>query len=148
MKSKSVYSYFAGFLSALILIAFGASALAAYQQEAVLNYADIQITLNGQPIVPTDAAGEPVEPFAINGTTYLPVRAVATALGLDVAWVQETSTVSLSLPESQRPIFITKSGKKYHYDEHCNGGSYWEVPLATAIGFGLEPCDKCVLKSN
>lgn len=148
MKNRNVHSYFAGLLSAIILIAFGTSALAAYQQEAILDYADIQITLNGQMVVPADAAGNPVEPFAINGTTYLPVRAVANAMGLDVEWVQETSTVALALPESRKPIFITKSGKKYHYDEHCNGGTYWEVPLATAIGFGLEPCDKCILKSN
>ncbi len=148
MKTKNVRSYFVGLLSVLILIAFGTSALAAYQQEATLDYADIQITLNGQAIIPTDAAGNPVEPFAINGTTYLPVRAIANALGLEVQWVQETSTVALSLPESQKPIFITKTGKKYHYDEHCNGGTYWEAPLATAIGFGLEPCDKCILKGN
>ncbi len=148
MKRKTIRSYAAGFLSAILFLALATSALAAYQTQATLDYNDIHITLNGQPIVPVNAIGSPVEPFAIDGTTYLPVRAVASALGLDVEWIQETSTVALSLPEAEQPIFITKTGKKYHYDDHCNGGTYWEAPLATALGFGLEPCDKCVLKSN
>lgn len=36
--------------------------------------------------------------YAKNGRTYLPVRAVAEALNLDVAWDQETSTVTISAP--------------------------------------------------
>lgn len=37
----------------------------------------LKITLDGKEITPTDANGAAVEPFAISGTTYLPVRAVA-----------------------------------------------------------------------
>jgi len=96
MKRTSVRSYAAGFLSAVFLVTFAASALAAYQTQATLDYSGIQITLNGQPVTPTDAAGNPVEPFAINGTTYLPVRAVANALGLGVEWEQATQTVKLT----------------------------------------------------
>lgn len=58
-------------------------------------YKDIQIMINGTKIVPKDANGNIVEPFLINGTTYLPVRAVGEALGLEVGWNDETSTVTL-----------------------------------------------------
>lgn len=34
-----------------------------------------------------------VEPFTVNGTTYLPVRAIGEALGKDVKWDGETKTV-------------------------------------------------------
>jgi len=64
-------------------------------QNAVLNYCDIKICIDGNYITPKDANGTIVEPFAINGTTYLPVRAVASALGKEVAWDGETSTVFL-----------------------------------------------------
>ena len=37
-----------------------------------------------------------VEPFAISGTAYLPVRVISNALGLDVGWDAGTSTVILS----------------------------------------------------
>lgn len=148
MKNKSLRSYAAGALSAVLLLALATSAMATYQKQATLDYSGIQITLNGNKIDPVDANGNPVEPFAISGTTYLPVRAIANALNLEVAWEQETSTVILTLPEEQRPIYITRSGRKYHYDSSCNGGTYWEAPLASAIGMGLEPCDKCILKGN
>ena len=61
-----------------------------------LSYNNIKITLNGNEITPTDANGTYVEPFIIDGTTYLPVRAVANALDLGVEWNGETNTVMLS----------------------------------------------------
>lgn len=63
--------------------------------QKTLSYNNIKITLNGNTITPKDANGNAVEPFIIDGTTYLPVRAVAEALGLDVQWDGETKTVKL-----------------------------------------------------
>ena len=60
------------------------------------NYTDIKVMLDGEFLVLTDANGKTVEPFAVDGTTYLPVRAVAGALGLGVDWLAETSTVALT----------------------------------------------------
>ena len=51
--------------------------------------------------MPTDANGDYVEPFIIEGTTYLPVRAIASALDLDVNWDEETSTVILDEKASE-----------------------------------------------
>ena len=63
---------------------------------AELFYNNIKIMLNGKEVVPTDGNGNTIEPFIIDGTTYLPVRGVASALGLDVGWDAETSTVVLT----------------------------------------------------
>lgn len=60
-----------------------------------LHYNNIKITMNGEEIKPTDANGNYVEPFIIDGTTYLPVRGVANALGLGVDWDGATNTVKL-----------------------------------------------------
>lgn len=65
---------------------------------AELVYNNIKIMLNGKEVVPTDANGKAVEPFTIDGTTYLPVRAISTALGLNVAWDDATKTVVLDKP--------------------------------------------------
>lgn len=65
---------------------------------AELIYNNIKIMINGKEIVPTDANGNSVEPFTIDGTTYLPVRAIASALGMNVGWNAETSTVVLDNP--------------------------------------------------
>ena len=112
--------------------------------EKSLYYRDIKVTLNGEQLVLADANGNPVEPFIIEGTTYLPVRAIANALGLNVGWDGETGTVILTEQEGEYMVYITKTGKRYHHDGTCNGGTYWLVPYETAIGFGLTPCDKCI----
>lgn len=62
-------------------------------------YRDIKITIDGTELVPKDVSGNVVEPFIIDGTTYLPVRAISEALKLSVAWDDSTSTVILSSAE-------------------------------------------------
>lgn len=47
-------------------------------------------------------------------------------------------------PSVSHRIYITKTGKKYHYDNTCNGGTYFEVSLEDALAKGLTPCSKCV----
>ncbi len=58
-------------------------------------YSNIKICVNGEYITPTDANGNAVEPFTVNGTTYLPVRAIGNALGMAVDWDNDTKTVFL-----------------------------------------------------
>lgn len=60
---------------------------------------NIKITLNGNEVIPKDVNGNSVEPFIIDGTTYLPVRAIGNALGLNVDWDSSTNTVILSDPK-------------------------------------------------
>lgn len=149
-RRQSVVGYFMKKRIATIVTTFvlasalSLSAAAAMSVEATITYRDIKIVLNEQKIEPKDATGNVVEPFIMNGTTYLPVRSVASALGLDVQWDNKTATVSLSVPEEKKDVYITKTGKKYHNDDTCNGGTYWPVPLSTALGMNLQPCDKCV----
>lgn len=61
-------------------------------------YDNIKILLNGKEVLPTDANGNAVEPFIIDGTTYLPVRGISSALGLNVGWDGTTNTVTLDNP--------------------------------------------------
>ncbi len=255
--------FISGVLVTLLLLGSMGTAMAAVgSKPANLEYNDIKVTLDGTPINLVDAAGNTVEPFIISGTTYLPVRAVAGALGLDVNWDAATKTVILTRPgsaqpnpapspaptgtptmgqknaleqakrylsisafsysglidqlkyegytteeatygadncgadwneqaakkaqqyintmsfsrqglidqlkyegftqaqaeygasnvsteeqdELQRTIYITKTGKRYHYDSSCNGGTYIPSTLGEALRRGLTPCDKCVLK--
>lgn len=42
--------------------------------------------MDGELVDPKDANGQTVEPFIYNGTTYLPVRAVGSAIGKEVNW--------------------------------------------------------------
>ncbi len=63
---------------------------AVFAKSAVENievaYDNIKIYMDGELVDPRDANGQKVEPFIYNGTTYLPVRAVGTAIGKEVSW--------------------------------------------------------------
>lgn len=84
---KTIKGYILGFLTAVILVG-GAS----YAAQTV------RIMLNGTELIPTDVTGKRVDPILVDGTTYLPVRAIADALGLNVGWDEATYTVSLDEP--------------------------------------------------
>lgn len=73
-------------------------------------YNNIKITLDGKNVTPTDANGNYVEPFTIDGTTYLPVRAISNALGINVDWNGNTNTVILSTQSN-----VTATDKNHIY---------------------------------
>mgnify|MGYP004635094043 CR=1 FL=1 len=93
-----------GFIAGVVICAMlmsGAAFAKQVSETAELLYDNIKISLNNQEIRPKDADGNYVEPFIINGTTYLPVRAVANALGINVNWDGDTNTVLLSDKNSE-----------------------------------------------
>lgn len=45
--------------------------------------------------------------------------------------------------ETSRTVYITKTGKRYHYDGNCGNGEYIPSTLAEAKAKGLTPCEKC-----
>ncbi len=76
-----------------------------------LLYKNIKITLDNNEITPTDANGNYVEPFIIDGTTYLPVRGISNALGLGVDWDENTNTVKLFSDKNQQVTQIPSNEK-------------------------------------
>ena len=55
----------------------------------------VRIIIDGKELNATDANGNHVEPIIVNGTTYLPVRAIAGAFDKPVYWDGENFTVYL-----------------------------------------------------
>ena len=127
MKKRG--SFIAGMLTMALLFGLVGPAYAAYQKQATLNYPGIKITLDGEEVIPKDAAGGIVEPFTIDGTTYLPVRAIGNALGLGVDWDGTTNTVILTSPEDESLGWVG-------YD--CYG--HFSVPtLENIVGQEVDP---------
>jgi peptidoglycan/xylan/chitin deacetylase (PgdA/CDA1 family) len=98
-------------------------------------YNNIKVTLDGKTIPLKDASGNIVEPFIYNGTTYLPIRAVGSALGLKVAWNADTNTATLTSPP--KAIFII-------VDDDCQLGTceaYRKLYLSkhTPVTFAVVP---------
>lgn len=95
---KQWKGFVCGFMVAILIIGMGTTALAATVRQLNAEYSGIKIMLDGEEFIPRDVNGTVVEPFIVSGTTYLPVRAVASAFGLDVAWDGATQTVILTTP--------------------------------------------------
>ena len=45
---------------------------------------------------------------------------------------------------ADRIVYITKTGKKYHYSYNCSDVDFYECTLSEALEMGLEPCGNCV----
>lgn len=98
---------------------------------ASLNYG-ITIKYNGEVQEMKDANGNRVYPISYEGTTYLPVRAVANLLGIEVNWDGATNTVWLGggyVPANTEP---TSSGTVERTAENNYG---FNVPS----GYHVEP---------
>lgn len=101
---RNIRSFLCGMLATALLVGLVGPAVAASHVNKQLYYNDIKVRLNGKVLDLKDANGKKVEPFIIDGTTYLPVRAVGEALGLNVTWDGSTSTVILGNdPEKGQP---------------------------------------------
>jgi hypothetical protein len=120
-------------------------------EEAILHFRNILLEVNGEIITPTDVVGTVVEPFIIDGTTYLPVRAVAGALGFEVDWDDPTNTVILKnnagseVPDPETAYaWIPRTGSKYHKTETCsNMVNPNRILIQEAIEKGYEKCSNC-----
>lgn len=104
----------------------------------------------------------------IEGRTMVPARFVAESLNATVNWDSASDTVKISTSGStsaqttpsntqtststttstqsstNKTVYVTKTGKRYHYDNNCNGGTYYPSTLSEAQSRGLTPCNKCV----
>jgi hypothetical protein len=89
--AKKLQGLFAGVVVAALLVSGTALAASTQRLDAVFN--SIKLFVDGKEVTPKDSEGRTVEPFAVNGTTYLPVRAVAEALGKEVSWDGNTNTI-------------------------------------------------------
>lgn len=121
MRNKNWKSFVSGFLVAILMMSLVTTGMAASaQRQLEAWYSNIKITLDGVETTPKDVNGNVVEPFVVDGTTYLPVRAVANMLGLGVDWDGGTNTVILTTPGSKPSsdsgtVIMNENGIKITY---------------------------------
>lgn len=98
-------------------------------------YNNIKISVNGEIVTPKDAAGNTVEPFIHNGTTYLPVRAVSSVLGNDVSWDNATKTVSITASGNSKATLMDALNEfwtLYTVIEYAEGSSNLAMNIYTS----------------
>lgn len=95
MKRQRIKDVATGAIVATLVVGTMPSAFAMVSKMNIpVNFNNIKIVIDGTELA-TDK-----EAFIYEGTTYLPVRAVAEAVGKEVAWNGETQTVTLSTAAS------------------------------------------------
>lgn len=101
-KKKAIIPAICLILGAALGILPSILAGASNRTEKQLNaiYQNIAVVIDGAVLDPRDVAGTRVEPFSVDGTVYVPVRALGEALGMEVTWHGDTSIVALSRPRS------------------------------------------------
>ena len=95
MKQKKRISAFVAAMALVCAFTLGVYASDVAQQITATLDPTVTVKLNGEVQTMTDANGKRVYPIMYEGTTYLPVRAVAGMAGLAVDWDQATRTAVL-----------------------------------------------------
>ena len=89
IMKKSNQKIVSGALALTLALGMGGNVLAAGDPT-------VSVTLDGKKIELKDANGGAVQPVIIDGNTYLPVRGISDALGLEVNWDRATREVQLA----------------------------------------------------
>lgn len=100
MKLQRIKDIVTGAVIATLVVGTASTAFAkAANMNIPVQYDNIKVTVNGEQLLTSK------EPFIYDGTTYLPLRAVAEAVGMEVSWDSTTKTASLESKETeQKPV--------------------------------------------
>lgn len=121
--------YVIGFTTGLLVGTMTVGAFAATGSQNIrATYKNIKVAVNNTVVSLKDAQGRTVEPFVYNGTTYLPVRGVATALGQQVSWDASTNTVYVGEQPTKAPASKSTPAGTVLYNSHGIKVTYlgWE----------------------
>lgn len=121
MKWNQKIKYFVlGAVMAIIFSALAMPAMGSMIQKQISVSTGVNIYVDDVKLNPVDSSGRPVDVFVYNGTTYLPVRAVADAVGKPVYWDGKTSSVYLGKHDSSEPSAMLKDLD--YFNESKNNG--------------------------
>ena len=73
----------------------------------------IKVVKDGEEISLENVNGTPVNPFNLDGTIYLPIRAISEALGLDVDWQRDGNQVILGQPLKVESVVANCTSEPY-----------------------------------
>lgn len=138
MNKKTIKGFVLGTLFTLLLSSFvTAYAVGATFKDISVMYNNIKLVVDGKTIeFGKDTAGNNIEPFIYNGSTYLPVRAVGEALNKRVDWDGKTGTVYIGKRnEIDADAFLNdmdyfSSGQSYLW----GSGGYWRIYSQNSMG--------------
>lgn len=140
-NSSSIRSFLMGVLTTLLVLGLSVPALAA-ATKTIDVFTGVNIYIDDVKLNPTDAAGNPVDVFIYNGTTYLPVRAVSEALGKVVQWDGTTQSVYIGKHSSHTPVAYLSQM------DYFNMNGYWTIDNMVKDNLGVDHIHTIKLSRN
>ena len=151
MKQR-IKSIIEGFLLAVLVFSLTSTVLAQAgkigQETWTVNFNNIKLVIDGVLIEPKDALGNSVDPFIYNGTTYLPVRAVAEAMDKTVSWDGSTSTVYVGGEVDKPAKEVTVFNRSYIENSNATNFRSYEDKGSSYVGFMLYGPDGVQISPN
>lgn len=117
-----------------VLAAFVFSMSSAFAVGGIIAYGDGLPSLLA--LVAEEQAAQPAkeDPAPLDGTVQSQAEPIQEP---------DTQPTAPASDQSSATVYITPTGKRYHYDNHCNDGSYSPTTLDKAKAAGLTPCKRC-----
>ncbi len=134
----------------LAILIVPAAAAQSYQKQITVDYG-ISLEINGKAAVLQDPNGKTVQPFAYEGTTYVPIRAVADNLGAVVGYNAATNSATVSSFNAEAVESELKISYLYflHEISMCSSAAFTLVNTCAPYGFdGTFACDTAELISG
>lgn len=121
--------------------------MAALVQKEITVSTGINIYVDDVKLNPVDANGKPVEVFIYNGTTYLPARAVSTAVGKPINWDGKTQSIYIGKHDSEEPVAMLSdldyfdAGLKFTHEKEVKdnlGNTYFDALTTNSYSDGWQ----------
>lgn len=128
---KKLTYFFAGIITAAVLISLSISALASDGALTITTH-PINVLVNGEVFQPKDANGNDVLVFTYNGTTYAPLRALAEAYGLEVGYDGTRNIATVNKPAESQPE------QQPSTDSYTYFADQWSVTEKPVTNYGNE----------
>lgn len=137
MKHNAKRSIVALLLAVALVASFAFAGAATLTEKTISVKGGVDIFMDGAAFEPTNVNGESVEVFINDGTTYLPIRAIAEALDMVVGFDLESGSVYVNGVVGAAP-----STKAAEYIKHYFGVEFnetvtngeWNAAVATVLG--------------
>lgn len=145
---KQLKSFVAGMM-VMTFLCFAVTVNAGLKEKLIKVYTGTSVFVNDLLFEPRDENGSPVDIFTINGRTYVPVEDLMSALGHNMTWVQDTTSLyiytsqhAVGYQEPERPPQLpvtTSSGTLTNNPNGYRTGWSADGQPQPPLGYGISP---------
>ena len=106
----------------------------------------VKLYINGEECIPKDVNGNVKDIYIVNGTTYVPVRAVSNALGLPIAWSEKTNSVFIG--EHKTDGITVENINNYEEFSEIVEKDFYKYMLPVYCGYTYKDKDYNIVENN